>query len=120
MIGAVVGYILGSIAADYEGTWVENYYTWHTAFATQGFAMILIAVLFCFFDNKNIDIIRTENEIIVQVVEELETNQMNEQGSLSILDQIPLFREVWVLLKNKMYMFITATITVILFSATGL
>lgn len=76
MIGAVVGYILGSIAADYEGTWVEQYYTWHTAFATQGFAMLIIALLFCFFNNKHIDILRTEEEEInVQVVEDLEVIQ---------------------------------------------
>lgn len=62
MIGAVLGYILGSIAADWQGTWVEKYYTWHTAFASQGIAMLLIAILFCFFDNKNIDILRTSEE----------------------------------------------------------
>ena len=120
MIGAVVGYVLGSIAADYEGTWVEEYYTWHTAFATQGFAMLMIAALFCFFDNKNIDILRTEGDLQVTIVEDIDSNGQMRPTYDSILEQIPLIGEVWNLLTNKMYMFITATITVILFSATGL
>ena len=47
-------------------------------------------------------------------------NDERKEQAFSILDQIPLIGEVFQLLQNKMYMFITATITVILFSATGL
>lgn len=91
--------------------------------------MLFIAILFCFFDNKNIDILRTG-------VQEEEKNLLNESASprteekfrdiekkeqaYSFLDQIPMINEVKALLMNKMYMLITATITVIMFSACGL
>ena len=59
VIGITCGYVVGSFATDWQGTWVEEYFDWHTAFASQGFMMCIIGLLFCFFNNKNIDIMRT-------------------------------------------------------------
>lgn len=61
-IGITTGYVVGSFATDYEGTWVEQYFDWRTAFAAQGYALVVIGLLFCFFDNKDIDILRTESD----------------------------------------------------------
>lgn len=60
MLGGILGYIIGSFAADHEGTWVEEYFNWHTAFASQGVAMLVISVMFCFFPNHKIDILRDQ------------------------------------------------------------
>ena len=61
-VGITGGYVVGSFATDWQGTWVEEYFDWHTAFASQGYVMIIIGFLFCFFDNKNIDILRTGSD----------------------------------------------------------
>ena len=121
---------MGSIATDWQGTWVEEYFDWHTAFASQGFAMCIIGLLFCFFDNSSIDILRTgemdkpigggksaatspKNTLSYRSQEEIEKEY-------SFLDQIPLLGEVSTLLSNGLYVLITATITTLFFSATGL
>ena len=88
--------------------------------------MVIVAFLFCFFDNKNIDILRTgdedeERKNILNAVESPRTEEAErKEQAFSFLDQIPMINEVKALLMNKMYMFITATITVIMFSACGL
>ena len=134
MIGGVLGYVVGSFAADHEGTWVEEYFSWHTAFASQGAAMVIIAFFFCFFDNKSIDILRTGEEgeedarsqrrqLISGLTSphaEKSAKEEKKEQAYSILEQIPMINEVTTLLGNKMYMFITAAVTVILFSAAGL
>ena len=133
VIGITSGYVVGSIATDWEGTWVEEYFDWHTAFASQGFAMCVIGLCFCCFNNKNIDILRT-GELEMEIEDEgagkgdmssprnaLSYKSQEEiEKEYSFLDQIPLLHEVKVLLTNKMYMLITGTITVLFFSATGL
>ena len=113
---------------DTEGTWVEQYFDWHTAFASQGVAMVIIGLLFCFFDNKNIDILRCDDEQDGMKFSEVmkSQNARSKQSQEEIIkewswfDQMPVLNEVAVLLKNPIYMLITLTITVFFFSATGL
>ena len=98
MVGITSGYVVGSFATDWEGTWVEEYFDWHTAFASQGFIMIIIGFLFCCFDNKNIDILRSEeveeeaDKFDAMVSPRSRTHRSAEEveKEYSFLDQIPV------------------------------
>ena len=92
--------------------------------------MVLISLLFCFFDNRNIDILRTgeeEGEAAKFIAaykspdytDRSKADEKKEQA-YSILEQIPMYHEVFALMRNKLYMFVTLTVTVIMFSAAGL
>ena len=130
MVGITCGYIVGSIATDWQGTWVEEYFDWHTAFASQGFMMCIIGLLFCLFDNRSIDILRTgELDKPIPGTKSAATSPKNTlsyrsqeeiEKEYSFLDSIPLLGEVCTLLSNGLYVLITATITTLFFSATGL
>ena len=124
-IGITLGYVVGSFATDYEGTWVEQYFDWRSAFAAQGYALVVIGLLFCFFDNRDIDILRTETEYGDSEIQpgslaspRRTQEELNKEWSW--LDQVPVCNEICALFTNAMYVLITLTITVFFFSATGL
>ena len=93
VIGITCGYVVGSIATDWEGTWVEEYFDWHTAFASQGFMMCIIGLFFCCFNNKNIDILRT-GELEIQIDDEAQTKGLSSpRNALSFRSQEEIDKE---------------------------
>jgi len=47
----MVGYVIGSLAVD-----LETSFDWRSAFAVQGFWMLIIGVTFAFCPNDKVDI----------------------------------------------------------------
>ena len=52
LVGVILGYIVGSIAADSKMLGFEEHWNWRRAIFTQGIALFLIAIAFMFYPNE--------------------------------------------------------------------
>lgn len=60
MIGIIIGYMVGSLAADAELFGVKEYFNWRRAIFTQGVALFIISFFFMRYSNDKLDILAEE------------------------------------------------------------
>ena len=63
MIGIIVGYVVGALAADAHQFGIEQYLNWRRAIFLQGIALYIIAFFFMTFPNEKLDILAEASKI---------------------------------------------------------
>ena len=74
MIGIIMGYLLGALAADAKQFGIEPYFNWRRAIFTQGIALYIIAGFIMCYPNEKIDIMAVSEE-------ERESSPVNRGGA---------------------------------------
>ena len=63
MMGIIIGFFVGAIAADAKQLGIENYFNWRRAIFTQGVALYIIGFFFICYPNDKIDIMAEEKRL---------------------------------------------------------
>ena len=119
MIGIIVGYIVGSIAADAKELGISEYFNWRRALFTQGIALYINAFFFLFYPNEKID-------ILADLKMREETNpgsarSKRSQNQLSTnLNSSNSLTDILDLIANPVYMSTMLVMSSMYFSSTGL
>lgn len=64
MIGIIIGYMVGSLAADAELFGIKEYFNWRRAIFTQGIALFIISFFFMRYPNEKLDILAEEKGLV--------------------------------------------------------
>ena len=114
MVGIIVGYMVGSLAADAEQFGIAEYFNWRRAIFTQGVALFIIAFFFMRYPNEKLDILAEEKGL----VENQPLNRRRTESQNFIEGN--LFTDFMALVCNPVYISTMLVICSMYFSSTGL
>lgn len=63
-VGIILGYLVGSLAADAEYIGIQEHFNWRRALVTQGVALVLIGIALVFIPNDQLDILAKEKKAL--------------------------------------------------------
>lgn len=130
MVGIIIGYLLGAMAADAKEFGIEGWFSWRRAIFTQGIALYIIAAFFMCYPNEKLDIMAVEDceesgatfnseRRDVNQIHDLKTSPRSGSKAKN-LSGIPILNDVFSLICNPIYMSTMLIITSMYFSVTGL
>ena len=61
MMGIIIGYLLGALAADAKEFGIDGYFSWRRAIFTQGIALYIIAAFIMCYPNEKLDIMAVDD-----------------------------------------------------------
>ena len=80
MIGIIIGYVVGALAADAEQFGIKDHFNWRRAIFLQGIALYIIAFCFAFFPNEKLDIMAEEKRLQTLAMGSQTANQITNEN----------------------------------------